>query len=176
LKDAVGAALGTIRKQVRDEFKRAIEEQQRSFEVKLAEQKERLLASNSDGAQGRAQLREEVKHAIEEMCSTFGAEIAALERRLRAVPGRLPVAKLWQPDSVTYEAQVVSHDGASYQALRDTAQMPGGSDWICVARAGRDGRDGLTPNVRGTFNAYKTYARLDVVEFDNGGLVASADR
>ena len=63
LKDAIGGALGKIRA----ELLRAIEEQQRSFEAKLAEHKERLLA----------------------------------------VPDRLPVAKFWQPDSVTYEAQVV---------------------------------------------------------------------
>jgi len=31
-------------------------------------------------------------------------------------PGKLPIVKLWQPDSVTYEAQVVSYDGATYQA------------------------------------------------------------
>jgi hypothetical protein len=97
-------AMGKIRAQLRDEFKRAIEEERRSFE----EQKERLLA----------------------------------------VPGKLPVAKIWYPESVIYEAEVVSYDGALRQACKDTAQVPGGSDWICVARAGRDG---LTPNARGRF-------------------------
>ena len=46
--------------------------------------------------------------------------------------------------------QVVSYDGATYQSLRDTAQKPGGSDWICLAVADKDG---ITPRVRGTFSA-----------------------
>ena len=70
--------MGTIRKQARDELEHAIEEQQRLFEAKLAEQKERLLASGNsvDEAQGR--LREEFKRALEELCSASGSEIAAV--------------------------------------------------------------------------------------------------
>src|SRR5262249_49107193 len=64
------------------------------------------------------------------------------------------------------------HDGALWQARKDTAQVPGGSDWICAARAGHDG---LTLNVCGMFDAYKTYARLDVVEFDGSSFVAVRD-
>src|SRR5215831_8534449 len=41
LKDAIGMALGKKAAQVRGEFECAIEEQQRLFETKLAEQKER---------------------------------------------------------------------------------------------------------------------------------------
>src|SRR5262249_2308640 len=41
--------------------------------------------------------------------------------------------------------------------------------------AGRDGCDGLTPNPRGLFNAYKTYARLDVVECNGAGYLACCD-
>jgi hypothetical protein len=177
LKDAIGGAMGTIRQQVRDEFKRAIEEQQRSFEVKLAEQKERLLALNNaaDGARERAHLREEVKRALEETADAFGTEIAALERRLKAVPGKLPVAKTWHAESVIYQAEFVCHDGSLWQARKDTAQAPGGPDWICVARAGHDGCDGLTLNLRGRFEAYKKYQRLDVIEFDGGSFVALHD-
>ena len=39
-------------------------------------------------------------------------------------PGRLPIAKIWRQDSVTYEAEVVCYDGSLYQALKDTAQVP----------------------------------------------------
>jgi hypothetical protein len=53
-------------------------------------------------------------------------------------PGKLPIAKIWHQDSVSYEAEVVRYDGSLYQALKDTAQVPGGSDWICLAVAGRD--------------------------------------
>src|SRR5262249_8304680 len=59
-----------------------------------------------------------------------------------------------------------------WQARKDTAQAPGGSDWVCVARGGRDG---LTPNIRGAFNAHKVYARLDIVEYDGAGYLARRD-
>jgi hypothetical protein len=35
--------------------------------------------------------------------------------------------------------------------------------------------DGLTPSVCGTFDAYKTYARLDVVECDGASYLARCD-
>jgi hypothetical protein len=130
------------------------------------------LIETTGGPQGQARLREELKRALNELTDAFGGQLAALEQRVRATPGKLPVAKLWQPDTVTYEAQVVSYDGSSYQALRDTAQAPGGADWVCVARGGRDG---LTPNICGTFNAHKTYARLDIVEYDGAGYLARRD-
>jgi hypothetical protein len=87
-------------------------------------------------------------------------------------PGKLPIVKLWQPDSVTYEAQVVSCDGATYQALRDTGQRPGGSDWICLAVRGRDAK---SPRVRGTFSADAHYQELDIVAHGGGSFIARTD-
>jgi hypothetical protein len=118
-KDAVGAALGTIRKQMRDEFKGADQQLQRALEAKLAVLEERLasndriLIETTGGPQGQARLREELKRALEELANASGAEIAALERRLTGVPGRLPAVKTWLRESVTYEGEVVSYDGAS---------------------------------------------------------------
>jgi hypothetical protein len=86
--------------------------------------------------------------------------------------GKLPIVKLWQPDSVTYEAQVVSFDGATYQALRDTAQKPGGSDWICLALPGRDAK---SPRVRGTYSADAQYQELDIVAHGGGSFIARRD-
>jgi hypothetical protein len=40
-------------------------------------------------------------------------------------------------------------DGSTYQALRDTGQNVNHADWVCLARAGRDGCDGRSPNVCG---------------------------
>jgi hypothetical protein len=105
-------------------------------------------------------VRKEFKHAIEEAVDVVAVKLAEQKERFLAVPGRLPVAKIWRPESVSYQAEFVAHEGSLYQARRDTAQSPGGSDWVCVARAGHDG---LTPKFRGAFDAYQTYARLDVV-------------
>src|SRR5215813_7490483 len=126
-------------------------------------------------AQERQSAREEFKAADAEMQRALEAKLAAVEERLKAVPGKLPVAKIWRAESVTYEAQVVCYEGALYQARKDTAQVPGGSNWICVARAGRDGCDGRTPNVCGRFDAYEKYQRLDVVVYEGASYIARRD-
>jgi hypothetical protein len=96
-----------------------------------------------------------------------------LELRLKLVPGRLPPVKVWRKESVTYGGEVAVHEGSAFQALVDTEQTPGGSDWICVARAGHDGQDAPALNIRGTFDAYETYKRLDIVACDGARFVAT---
>jgi hypothetical protein len=54
-------------------------------------------------------------------------------------PGKLPLVKLWTPETVYYEGDVVAFDGGTFQARRDTGQPPSHADWICLATAGRDG-------------------------------------
>jgi hypothetical protein len=78
----------------------------------------------------------------------------------------------WKPEAVVYEGQFVSHQGSLFQARKDTAQAPGGSDWHCIARAGRDA---VMPTVRGTFNVYETYKKLDIVASDGGSFIARRD-
>jgi hypothetical protein len=135
--DAIGRAMGMIRKQVCEELRRADEEMQRALEAKLAVLEERLasndriLIETTGGPQGQVRLREELKRALNELADAFGVQIAALEERLRAVPGKLPVAKTYCPDTVHYAGHVVVHQGATYQALRDTARAPPHvDDWI----------------------------------------------
>jgi hypothetical protein len=123
-------------------------------------------------AQERQSAREEFKAAYEEMQRAFEAKLAGLEERLKSVPGRLPVAKTWQPENVTYQAEMVAHNGALYQARKDTGQAPGGSDWVCVAR---HGRDAVTPTVRGNYDVNESYAELDIVSFDGCAYIARSD-
>jgi hypothetical protein len=123
-------------------------------------------------AQERQSARKEFKAADEEMQRALEAKLAAVEERLKAVPGKLPVAKIWRAESVTYEAQVVCYEGALYQARKDTAQVPGGSNWVCVARAGRDA---VTPDVRGTYNPSEDYKCLDIVEVSGCSFIARKD-
>jgi hypothetical protein len=73
---------------------------------------------------------------------------------------------------VIYQAEFVTHDGALWQARKDTAQPPGGPDWICVARAGRDA---ITPTVRGTYSVDENYRELDIVAMDGGAFIARRD-
>jgi hypothetical protein len=91
-------------------------------------------------------------------------------------PGKLPSVKALEPDAVHYEGDVVVHEGSTYQAIRDTGRTPPhGKDWICIARAGRDGVDAITPCVRGTFDPNARYKRLDIVAFNKGSFIARHD-
>lgn len=81
-------------------------------------------------------------------------------------------AGAWPPETVTYQAELITHDGALWQAQRDTAQQPGGSAWICVAASGRAGSDEITPTVRGTCDAREQYQQLDIVAQEGGSFIA----
>ena len=51
-------------------------------------------------------------------------------------------------------------------------------DWICIARAGedgKDGRDGGSPNVRGIFKAGESYRAFDIVALNGGSFIARRD-
>ena len=110
-----------------------------------------------------------------------GAQGPPGERGPEGPAGKLPIVKLWLPGSVTYEAQVVTYDGAAFQALRDTAQTPGGTDWIILAVAGRDGKDGKNGTdgrslrVCETYDAKAEYHELDMVALNGGAFVARRD-
>src|SRR5262245_22293787 len=88
-------------------------------------------------------------------------------------PGKLPLVKLWTPETVYYEGDVVAYDGGTFQAKRDTGQPPSHADWICLAAAGRDGN---SITVRGTFNETAEYRRLEVVALNGGSFVALKDK
>src|SRR5262249_7594731 len=45
----------------------------------------------------------------------------------RGPPGMLPVCERWR-EGVHYEGMVVTHEGGTYQASKDTAQVPGSGD------------------------------------------------
>jgi hypothetical protein len=84
--------------------------------------------------------------------------------------------KAYRPDEVHYAGEVVVYEGSAYQAQRDTARAPSHDrDWICIAAAGREGIDGLSPMVRGTFDPNETYSRLDIVAFNKGSFIARHD-
>jgi hypothetical protein len=130
-------------------------------------------------ARALAEARTEHAHELEAQRREFSAQIAGLEERVRAVPGRLPVAKAYEPGAVVYRGELVVDGGSCWQALRDTGRAPGeGDDWACVAKGGRDGvngRDGGSLRLRGGYNVHGKYARFDVVEFGSDAFVARRD-
>lgn len=89
-------------------------------------------------------------------------------------PGKLAIVKEYAP-GVHYEADVVAFKGGTYQALKDTAEEPGGGDWLCLASPGRDGVDGRSFRIRGTHAEGVDYLALDVVALNGGAFVAKTD-
>jgi len=94
------------------------------------------------------------------------------ERGEQGLPGRLPIVTTWKADQISYEGDVVSHSGATWQATKDTGQEPGGRDWICLARAGHDG---ASLQVRGTYREGTAYKALDIVALNGGSFIARKD-
>jgi hypothetical protein len=88
-------------------------------------------------------------------------------------PGKLPLVKLWKPETVFYEGDVVAYDGGAFQAKRDTGQPPShAAHWLCLATAGRDGK---SITVRGTFDETTDYHCLDIVALNGGSFIALKD-
>jgi len=86
--------------------------------------------------------------------------------------GLLPALKTWRQDEITYRGEVVSYDGGCFQAVKDTAMVPGGKDWIMLAAAGTPGR---SMRLRGLYREGEHYDELDVVSFERTWFVAKRD-
>lgn len=130
---------------------------------------------------GRSVSVDDVLPAIEERLPALISEaVAAIpvpkdgEPGKEGPPGKLPVAKEWT-DDVTYEGEVRTFGGATYQALRDTAKEPPHEDWICLAAAGRAGKDADEIDVRGTFDERAEYRRLNIVALNGAAFIARKD-
>lgn len=88
--------------------------------------------------------------------------------------GKLPAVRAWH-DAVHYEGDAVVLDGSVYQAQRDTGRAPPHEDWLCIAAAGRDGADGKTFTIRGTWAEAESYRHLDVVALNGASFAARRD-
>ena len=91
-------------------------------------------------------------------------------------PGKLESVKDHVEGQVYYERDlVVAGDGALYQAKRDTAATPPHTDWRCITRAGRDGKDALNFRIEGTCDPAAKYRRLSIVTLNGSSFVARHD-
>jgi hypothetical protein len=155
----------------------------------IAKIKDRVLALETTNSfeERFNKLANEVKHGTEIPQSELLAKIDRLQRQLDELrrvtgqpgpqgppgpPGKLPRVKDYVAGCVHYEADVVSHDDALWQARCDTVHAPPHDDWVCLARAGRDG---LTPTICGTYTAYGKYSKLDIVASDGAAFIARRD-
>ena len=88
--------------------------------------------------------------------------------------GKLPIVEEWTRETVFYEGSVVTYDGGSYQALRDTGEPPDNeAHWRCLATPGRDAK---SIRHRGTFTEGSDYAAYDAVALNGGSFLALRDK
>jgi hypothetical protein len=81
--------------------------------------------------------------------------------------------RVYELGKVYYESDVVVYEGSTFQALRDTAQSPGGDDWIRLAERGRDAR---SPTIRGTYKEEASYQTFDVVALNGSSFIAKKEQ
>jgi hypothetical protein len=84
-----------------------------------------------------------------------------------------PRIRPYEEDRVHYQGELITHQGSTYQALKDTGRPPPDQNhWICVAAGGLDGQ---SPRVRGTYKPGEGYTRLDIVALNGGAFIARHD-
>jgi hypothetical protein len=112
--------------------------------------------------------------AVEAMREVVNKAVDNVTERLARHPGVFPRLKAWA-DGVHYAGDVVVHEGATWQARRDTGKPPPHDDWSCIAAKGDKGETGRCFTVRGTYSAEEEYQALDVVILDGSSFVAKHD-
>ena len=128
-----------------------------------------------DGADGR-----DGKDGANGADGKDGRDGADGQRGAEGPVGKLPIVREWE-DRVHYEGDVVAHDGSVWQASKDTGKAPGSEDWRCLIRRGTDGADGKNGTdgrsfaLRGTWLDISEYRHLDVVTLNGAAFAAKRD-
>ena len=87
-------------------------------------------------------------------------------------PGELPMVRAWSEDDVSYAGDVVTCEGGTWQARKDTSKKPPHRDWVPLAVAGRNA---ASPFVRGTFDPVQNYNALNIVAMNGSAFIARCD-
>jgi hypothetical protein len=127
-------------------------------------------------------VKSEAAAAVAELRASVGEVRVSMERMIEERLGGLrklvnekngPRIRPYEEGRVHYEGELVTHQGSTYQALKDTGRAPPDEDhWTCVAAGGLDGQ---SPRVRGTYEPGERYIRLDVVALNGSAFIARLD-
>jgi Collagen triple helix repeat (20 copies) len=93
------------------------------------------------------------------------------ERGETGPPGKFTPPKAWAK-GIHYEHALVTHDGSTYCAARDTAEQPPHDDWILVAARGEPPYVG---EVCGLFEPKRAYRKFDLVSLNGSEWRAKRD-
>jgi hypothetical protein len=122
----------------------------------------------------RAELRAEIRTEIADRMALIKQPVDGAPGPA-GPPGKLEIVKAHVEGRVYYERDLVVANGALYQAERDTAAIPPHTDWLCITRAGRDGKDAVDFRIEGTYDLAAKYRRLSVVTLNGSSFVARHD-
>lgn len=89
----------------------------------------------------------------------------------QGAPGAFPIPRAWKA-AIHYAGQIVTHDGSTWQASKDTAAAPPHEDWSLIAQRGADAPVG---EVRGLYDPQANYRRFDLVSKDGAEWRAKHD-
>jgi hypothetical protein len=168
---------------VADELTKLIEGVDGDFNRNIDIFDAKIKAAIASCERASAEMRSNVPTMIEEAVAKHVAQAMANIRQPvdgapgpAGPPGKLEIVKDHVEGRVYYERDlVVAGDGALYQAERDTAATPPHTDWRCVTRAGRDGKDALNFRIEGTYDPDAKYRRLSIVMLNGSSFVARHD-
>jgi len=144
---------------VADEFTKLVDGVNGDFNTNIDIFDAKIKAAIATCERASAEMRSNVPAMIDEAVGKHVAQAMANFRQPvdgapgpAGPPGKLEIVKDHVEGRVYYERDlVVASDGALYQAERDTAATPPHTDWRCVTRAGRDGKDALNFRIEGTY-------------------------
>jgi hypothetical protein len=168
---------------VADEFTKLIEGVNGDFNKNFDIFDAKIKAAIATCERSSAEMRSNVPAMIDEAVAKHVAQAMANIRQPvdgapgpAGPPGKLEIVKDHVEGRVYYERDlVVAGDGALYQADEDTAATPPHTDWRCVTRAGRDGKDAFNFRIEGTYDPDAKYRRLSIVMLNGSSFVARHD-
>ncbi|MGY8683440.1 collagen-like protein [Bradyrhizobium sp. UFLA05-153] len=175
LKDGVIRGLG---KGINERLARLFDETKKLLQRELEVNSVKLEAALADVRAAKAEMREEIRA---ELRAEIADRVALIKQPLDGAPGpagppgKLEIVKDHVEGRVYYERDLVVANGALYQAERDTAAIPPHMDWLCITRAGRDGKDALNYSIEGTYDPAANYRRLSIVTLNGSSFVARHD-
>lgn len=136
---------------------------------------ERAVGALPKPQDGRTVTPEELATLIDERLTAVVSEaVARIPAPKDGAAGKLGMVRAWG-DQVFYESDVVTFDGAIYQAQRDTGRTPPHEDWLCIVSRGEPGKDAGEIGITGTFDVTRTYRRLEIVALNGGSFIAKRD-
>jgi len=162
----LGSVVGTLERELRLQMA-----------TLLAEAREEIAALRAWRAEAALELAARVGPAGPQgepgdaIVGPAGIQGPAGEQGIQGPPGRFMAPVAWQR-GIHYDGALATHAGATWCALRDTAEEPPHDDWVCVAERGADGR---TPAFRGAWKAASTYEAFDVAMVEGSSFIALYD-